>query len=363
MQEGPRRIHIPIDLFVKRSWPLLAVGAVLVLLASSALLWIAVSGVGRKSAGAASQEIASAAATSTVLVPRALDGVLVSAEEANLLPYVVMIDNHPDARPSSGLAEANLVFEVPVEGGMTRYMAVYDATTTVDQIGPVRSARPYFVELADGLGAVYAHVGGSPEGLARIAASPKFRDLNEYWNGKYFWRSAKRDAPHNVYTRTELLHAAAAAKSWPTGLLRGWRFKDEDPPDSATGTTRGRVSGPTIPDGAVSVAWNYTRTTNAYERALDSRPHVELDGSQVRAKNIVVILTDAQIKDAEGRLTLRTTGKGSALLYRDGKKHALTWRRTTGGLFQFETVDGSDALFNRGTTWIEIVTSKAAFGS
>ena len=120
---------------------------------------------------------------------------LVSAEEANLQPYAVMIDNHPDARPSSGLAAANLVFEVPVEGGMTRYMAVFDATTTVDQIGPVRSARPYFVELADALGAVYAHVGGSPDGLNLITSLPKFRDLNEFWNGKYFWRSAKRDAP------------------------------------------------------------------------------------------------------------------------------------------------------------------------
>lgn len=364
MQEGPRRIHIPIDLFVKRSWPLLAVGAVLVLIASGVLLWVAVSGVGRKPVATASQQVASAAATSTILVPRALDGVLVSAEDANLLPYAVMIDNHPDARPSSGLAAANLVFEVPVEGGMTRYLAVYDATTTVDQIGPVRSARPYFVELADALGAVYAHVGGSPEGLNLITALPKFRDLNEYWNGKYFWRSAKRDAPHNVYTRTDLLHAAADAKSWSTGLLRGWRFKDEDPMENATGTSRGRLAGPTIPSGGVVVvAWTYDRTANAYSRYLDGRPHVELDGAQVRAKNVVVLLTDAEVKDAEGRLKLRTIGRGDALLYRDGKKFTLTWRRTSGGLYQFETVDGSDATFNRGTTWVEIVTSKTAFGS
>ncbi len=355
-------MKIPLDVFIKRSWPLLAVGAVLVLIVSVILFWFALTGAWRTAASTGVGSRASEVATSTVMVPRALDGVLVPAGESNLLPYVVMIDNHPDARPSSGLAAASLVFEVPVEGGMTRYMAVFDATTTVDQIGPIRSARPYFVELADAFGAVYAHVGGSPEAIDLIKSTSGFRNLDEMSNGKSFWRSSKRYPPHNAYTRTDLLHDAVTAKGWQPRTFMAWHFKDDDPLESASSTPRGRTAGPKISTGGVvDVVWTYDREQNTYARSLDGRPHVETDGTRVTAKNVVVLLTDSEIIDTEGRLKLRTTGRGSALLYRDGKKFSLTWRRSAGGTFQFETVDGSDALFARGTTWVEIVTSKSVF--
>src|SRR5260221_8029347 len=157
--EGPRKVTIPLDVFIKRSWPLFAAGAVFLLFTSGILFWFALSGKGRKSQTPSPVLPVEAASTSTdTLVPRAIEGVLVQPRDARLLPFAVMIDNHPDARPSSGLAEASLVIEAPVEGGMTRYMAVFDATTTVDQIGPVRSARPYFVDFANAFGALYAQV-------------------------------------------------------------------------------------------------------------------------------------------------------------------------------------------------------------
>ncbi len=363
MDSGPRKITIPIEVFIKRSWPFLAFVAVLALGASGAFLWVAISGVGRKTAPVAIASPQSSAATSSqILAPRSIDGVLVPAAETNLLPFAVIIDNHADARPSVGLAKANLVFEFPVEGGMTRYLAIFDATTTVDQIGPVRSVRPYTIEIAHALNAVTAHVGGSPEALAQIALLAQFRDLNEFSNGKYYWRSGRRLPPHNIYTRTDLLHTAAQAKRWISKPLRGWKFTDEDPRDSATGTSRGHTHGPHVPvGGIIDARWTYHRDANAYERLLNGSPHVELDGNRVTAKNVLVLLTDAKIVDTEGRLKLRTTEKGRARLYRNGRVSDLVWRRPTGSFFEFETVDGSDALFVRGTTWVEIVTSKDLF--
>lgn len=356
--EDSREIKIPFDVFLKRSWPLIAVGAVFVLAACGILLWFAVSGKGRKTETPPPPPPQEVATTTAVLVPRAIDGILVPPAEASLLPYAVMIDNHVDARPESGLAQANLVIEAPVEGGLTRYMAFFDATTTVDQIGPVRSARPYFVELADALGAVYTHVGGSPDALANIKADKTFKDLDEYFNGKYFWRSAKRYPPHNAYTRTDLLHSAAEAKGWTSSTFRPWRYADELPLENTSGTSRGTTSGPVVKyGGSDDVAWTYDRELNAYGRKVGGYVESDLDGTAVRAKNVVVLLTDSKVLDDVGRLSVRTTGRGPAILFHDGQSHRLTWTRTTGGSFQFETLDGADATFVRGTTWIEIVTS------
>lgn len=364
MNGGSRRETIPFDLFVKRSWPLFVIAAIFLLFTSALLFRFAFLGKGGVARSAPAPSVTHAASTSTneIRVPRALDGVLVAPEESHVLPYAVMIDNHADARPSSGLAEANLVYEIPVEGGLTRYMAIYDERSTAEQIGPVRSARPYFLDFADAIGAVYAHVGGSPEALARLSTRLRSRNIDEFFNGSSFWHSQKGFPPHNTYTRTDLLHARAAAHGWKANQWHAWRFKDDDPKESASGTSRGTASGPSIAyGGTANVAWEYDSRTNAYLRTLAQQPHIERHGARVTARNVVVILTDADILDAEGRLKLRTTGRGKAFLYRDGKRARLTWRRVGGEHIQFESVDGSEALFNRGTTWIEVVTNARIF--
>lgn len=99
---------------------------------------------------------------------RWLDGEMVAPDRAEAFPIAVMIDNDPAARPQFSLAQASLVYEAPVEGGMTRYMAIYPADTDILKVGPIRSARPYFVLIAAELGAIYLHVGGSPEALSDI---------------------------------------------------------------------------------------------------------------------------------------------------------------------------------------------------
>jgi hypothetical protein len=337
------------------------VGVLLVLI-SLGLGYLAVSGKARRSSGAApatsstSSDLPSVATSS---VARGLDGVLVAPEEARLPVYGIMVENHVDARPLSGPAAANVAIEAPVEGGITRFLLFFDATTTVDAIGPVRSARPYFVDFARGLGAIYGHVGGSPEALRRIQNLSEFRDLNEYFNGKFFWRSSKRSAPHNAFTRSDLLASAASFRGWETGAaFVSWKYKDEASLDGGTGTStlRGFEDGPHIRyGGSYNVSWAYDRPTNAYTRLQAGKEQKDQDGSGVYAKNIVVMLTDGKVLDAEGRLEVRTTGKGKAVIYRDGMKTEGVWRRAEGEWLGFEGMDGSDILLNRGTTWIEVV--------
>ncbi len=365
MEETSHRVKIPIETFIKRSWPVLLFGAVLLLLVTAGLIWYAVSGVGRKEPKAltpvVTPEDIQVTTTTSAMVSRALDGILVPPDQAQLQAYAVMVENETAARPLTGPAKANLAFEFPVEGGITRYMLVFDATTTVDAIGPVRSARPYFVDLANAFSAVYAHVGGSPEALDKINGMSSLRDLNEFTNGKYFWRTAKLDAPHNVLTRTDLLHEAAVAKKFKQGHFNGWHYKGDDALTSATSTVRGNEDGPTLPyGGAYDVSWTYVRADNVYERHQAGDLQKDADGSVVRAKNVVVLETDGQVTDSEGRLHIRTTGRGKATLYRDGTAHELVWTRSAGSNFYFETLDGTDALFDRGTTWVEVQLGSTA---
>lgn len=359
MEESSQPNSFSLDVFLKRSWPYLVAGAVFILVVIIGLLRFAIS---TKDAPKDTQStpvaVAASSTTLTSLVPRRLDGVLVSAEEAALQPYAVMVENSPDARPLSGPAKANLVIEAPVEGGITRFMLVFDATTTVDQIGPVRSARPYYVEFADALKAVYAHVGGSPEALVNIKSFPGFRNLDQFFAAKFFWRSSKRFAPHNAYTRTDLLRQSAQENRWVSGAFTSWKYL----PDVVTTTNAGDVANVLIPyGGSFTVSWSYDSSTGLYTRSQAGSIQRDADGTVVAVPNVLVLLSDEKVMDAEGRLRVRTTGSGKAVLFRDGLRQEIVWRRKTGAWLTFETVDGNDVLFKPGSTWMSIVTSPAMF--
>jgi hypothetical protein len=297
------------------------------------------------------------APTSTVnLLQRGLDGVLVDASSTHLLPLGVMVENSADAWPLQGPAKANLVFESPVEGGITRFFLVFDASSTVDEIGPVRSARPYFVEWAQSLNALYAHVGGSPEALDNISKMPDFRDMNEFYNGWVFWRS-KRAAPHNVYTRTDLLLQAVEKKGYVAGSFTPWTYSD------ATSTSES-VTKINVPyDGLYGAEWRYDASTDEYVRYRNGALVKDMDGTSIRVKNVVMIQTEEQVLDEKGRLAVRTTGKGKALIFKGGEKHEATWLRSAGQFIRFEGIDGADVSFRRGKTWLSVITNPGAFAS
>ncbi len=358
-----RIVHIIrwMDERFKRSRRPIVVGVVLLLLISGGLIYLIVTDQIRRPASEPSVPVTVVTATTStpVLVSRYLDGVLVTKGEEAFMPRAVMVENQVDARPLSGPAKAQVVIEAPVEGGITRFLLFFDATTTVDEIGPVRSARPYFVDWAYGWKALYAHVGGSPEALSKISQLTSFANLDEMSSRGYaFWRATIRYAPHNTYTKSASLSQLLEEGGLTTSTAPiSWHTQDP-----ATTTERGDVVVIRIPyGGSYNVTWKYDAETGVYTRLQSGRTQQDKDGTLVGSENVIVLKTESQVLDAVGRLRLRTVGSGEAMAYRDGKKFPIRWRRSAGEPIKFEGNDGSEFLLTRGRTWLEITTDDRIF--
>ncbi len=123
-----------------------------------------------------------------------------TAEKNESRPVMVVINNAPQARPQSGLLQADLLYEVLAEGEITRLIALFQSSAFTGDIGPVRSIRPYFISIGKSYGAIQVHAGGSPDGYETISRE-RIENLDEITNaGPYFWREKSRKAPHNLYT-------------------------------------------------------------------------------------------------------------------------------------------------------------------
>ncbi len=288
-------------------------------------------------------------AVSTVSVKRWLDGMAVSSTElAFLRPRAVMIDNQVDARPQAGLDQANVVFEAPVEGGITRYLAVFDPSVAVEKIGPVRSARPYFVDWAEGLRASYVHVGGSPEALAKLARLPQaqVQNVDEMATGWAFWRDANRIAPHQVLTSQEKLASLMGTSTRAERNGTGWRF------ESASGTIASAPDIRVAYGGNYNVRWRFVPAEQRYERIQAGANSPK----GIKADNVIILKAEARVLDDKGRLEVKTVGSGDAILYRRGARINARWRRAGGELPVLVGTDGADIPLAPGVTWVQVVT-------
>jgi hypothetical protein len=269
-----------------------------------------------------------------------------------------MIENSTDARPQSGLTGAEMVFEAVAEGGITRFLAVYQCQSSIKEIGPVRSARTYYVDWAKGLDALYAHVGGSPDGLAEIE-SLNVADLNQFSLGTYFWRSSNRVAPHNVYTTIEKLYEAALSKSLKTtGKFDALKHKEKE--STATSSTTKLTSlAVGFSSTNYNVLWNYDSVDNVWFRTHAGVKQLDTNNQkQISAKNIAVAFTGISTR-SDGRKDIVTTGTGDALVYIDGKEVKATWKKkTTSAMLKFYDENGKEIQFNPGNLWIEFVQEK-----
>jgi Protein of unknown function (DUF3048) N-terminal domain/Protein of unknown function (DUF3048) C-terminal domain len=297
-------------------------------------------------------KITTTTATSTVCancLRRRIDGVMVAPEFEKAQLYAVMIDNFSTARPQAGLSAASLVYEAPAEGGITRYLAIFSQDVAPSEIGPVRSARNYFLNWAKELGAIYVHVGGSPEAL-ELAKNLGTNDLNQFYNGDFFWRSNDRSAPHNVLTSGEKLTSYQKIKSENILEFNSWQFKD-----AATSTTS-MVSKLNIKySEGYNVYWQYQSETNSYLRYLDGTLHVDASGQTITAKNVIVHLSSFKVTDDKLRLEISSALSGKALLCQDGICSMGSWKKnSTNARAKYYDKNGGEFIFNAGVTWIEV---------
>lgn len=288
------------------------------------------------------------------------DGYKDQKEERNKSPelpgaVLVMVDNYAKARPQSGLDKADAVFEIMAEGGITRLMAVY-YSVGADTIGPVRSARYYFVELAKGFNAPLAHAGGSQEALELIQKI-NIKDLDEIYNaGGCFWRDNKRKMPHNLYTSTDKLIKGAKNKNYklvtPPLIKRGNIELTEKKDgknitiDYKTGVDR------------YSVNWKYNEKQNEYERFINNKPHKMSDGICITADNVIIIVAETRtyIKDNVPLSDVKIVGGGEARYFIDGKAYLGSWKKdSVSKPVRFFNADGGEMVIKEGNVWVQVV--------
>jgi hypothetical protein len=305
-------------------------------------------------------ETPAAAETPGELVYSDLDGVLAPSNLAHRLPLAVMISDNAIDRPQSGISSASIVYQVPMEGGEDRYMAVFQEGTASD-IGGVRSARPFFVYWVAEYKALYAHVGGDPKVLNQVIPA----NANNFYNmdainggGCPYHRTTTRPAPHNDYTNSAALISCAANLHYPSTYqnLPTRTFRDDTP--AGERPTSQVVS---IPYHTGTVGYQYDPKTDTYLRIIDGKPEIDpANNSQVYARNVVVmyqaVSLDPQTDPGYNRILLGNVGSGKATLFIEGKTISATWNKTSNtALTRFYDSSGKEIPLVRGEIFMQVV--------
>jgi hypothetical protein len=271
-------------------------------------------------------------------------------------PFAVMIDNIAAARPQFGLADADLVYEAPAEAGIPRLMPIFlRAGTQVDRIGPVRSARHYFVSVAHEYGTPLVHIGASPQGFAALRATG-LPDVDEQRGDGGFVRDPRRRAPHNAFVSTASIRAVLAQRGVAIDASQGPLVFGTyaDGPQPAT-TIRIPYPGPE----GYTVEYDYDPDQQLYTRSMDGRPHTDgATGQQYTARSIVIQFADVESipNDPEGRVDVALIGSGTGILVAEGTQVPVQWSRASvQDVTQFQREDGAPFALPDGQVWIQIV--------
>ncbi len=339
-----------------------------------------------------------------------MNGQMFTKEEKNIWsqrrPLLVMIENHSDSRPQSGLQSADVVYEAVAEGGITRFMGVFycnivKGTPNQYDVGPVRSARTYYVDLASEYAdyPLYNHVGGAncsgaenasthytgpcttdkrAQALEQIASygwntDGTWGDMNQFSLGYKACRrepdrtGTEKATEHTMYCSTNELYNVAAQRgltnvtaktnsSWDKSF-RPWSFKQAD--QASANTTAATISMDFWPgDTYYSVSWKYDKTTNTYARTNAGKPHIDFNtGAQITTKNIVVeYAKETRSVDEHLHNLYGVTGTGTGILFQNGEKTEITWSKANRlSRTIYKDSAGKEINFVPGQIWVEII--------
>lgn len=285
-----------------------------------------------------------------------LTGVQISPELNKRAVTGVMIENSPDARPQAGLKDAGVVFEAVAEGGITRFLALFQESQP-DHIGPVRSARPYYLDWLLPFDAAYAHVGGSPDALAQIK-SLGVKDLDQFSNAGAYQRVSNRYAPHNVYTSSAKLDALEQQKGFTTSNFTGFVRKAESPVEVPAAIAIDLA----ISSYLYNVHYDYDKVSNSYKRSEGGKPHVdERSGEQIAPKTVVALVMPSGIAADGTHTDYKTVGSGPMFVFQDGGVTQGTWTKADRkAQFTFTDAAGKPLALNPGQTWVTMVGNAGA---
>ncbi len=276
-----------------------------------------------------------------------LTGEEVSEELSNRPILAVMIENSESARPQTGLDSAGIVFEAVTEGGITRFLALYQDDMP-KEIGPVRSVRPHFVNWLYGFDASVAHVGGSFNAL-NLIDSLGVKSLNQFKYAGPYHRISERVAPHNMYVSMEGLRKLQSELEYTKSQFNDIPRSDDTPletPDAKNISLN--FSGPIF-----AAEFRYDKETNSYKRFIAEEPQIdEATDKVITVKNVIVIQVKGHNSD-----TIKTVGSSKAWLFKDGTYKEIRWEKTAPeDRIKFVDSTGSEVPLNRGDSWISALT-------
>ena len=279
--------------------------------------------------------------------------------ESDSRPIAVMINNHKTAQPlQTGLNDAYLVYEIVVEGGITRMLAVFKDADT-ETIGTVRSSRHYFLDYAQENDAVYVHYGWSPQAEEDIY-NLGINNINGMVDGAPFWRDTSLDVPteHTVYTSIEDLEQSIENK----------RYRITSEEDTLLKYSIDEID-LSIMDGAIKAdeieieyssyqtnTFVYDETNKVYKKYSNGEERKDyVTGETFTAKNIITYQVSNYSMDSYGRQEIENIGRGEGYLISNGYAVPITWEKDAPSrqtVYKF--LNGEEITVNDGNTYIQI---------
>ena len=297
-----------------------------------------------------------------VLVPAPLTGLPVTAAATLQHPIAVMVDDHKKARPQAGFNAADIVWQAPAEGGIPRYMLIFQSRLPAS-VGPIRSARQYYIEWAAEWRAMYAHIGGSGQAMATLAAKGHgqlvYNADGFRFDGSDMIRVKDRPAPHNLFSDAERLRDMASIVGAKDGPVTGvWTFGGPMAADARpVGTTL------TIHYPYETIAFRYDAATNTYRRYIDKAkaPQVDdADGQVVAPTNVVILrMRFGPLNDGhpeKHRLEAQDVGSGEAIVSTNGRVIHGKWKKAAidAPTLLFDAA-GKPITLSAGQTFVEVI--------
>lgn len=283
-------------------------------------------------------------------------------EENMQRPILVTINNHPLARPQSGISEADIVYEFIAEGNVTRLLAVFQSTLP-EQVGPVRSARDYFVHVAKGLDAFYVAHGYSPDALSLLQKGYVDNINGMYYDGTLFKRSTDRKAPHNSYISGDniLLGVEKTNASMEINKLPSLSFHDSI--ENAKVGVQANIA--VVQNGShpnFTSTYMYDEIQNTYIRSVNDIVTIDkTNDEEVEVSNILVFEAVHRTIDNVGRQSVDIETGGKAMLFQAGMMREIEWKNIDGILTPIE--DGEPAKLVPGKTWVHIIPTNSGLSS
>ena len=294
------------------------------------------------------------------------------AEEKNPLPYTflltgkssatqtdgravaVMVNNHPKARPQSGLNKADIVYEVLAEGDITRFLAVFQSEKPAN-IGPVRSARAYYIELAKGLNALYIEHGSSPE-AKKMLDNGTIDNLNGMvYDGTLFKRASFRQAPHNSYITYENILKGAKQNNFSMAKNPpAFKFMTEKESTKITGDDANSVMINYSSSHISDSTFEYDASTHKYKRFSGDEQTIDLESKEpILVDNIFIIEASHEVVDSVGHKEIDLKSGGNAYLLQRGTVREVEWKNEDGIIVPVQ--NGEVVPFVQGHTWVNVV--------